>query len=253
MRRDAGSTPASHLRYRRTQFAAAGLLLSAASAHCCGRLRSALGRCCLESALGLPLEDPDRVAEGVADLHVGPVEVVGGLLDEVGYTALLQGFVQTADVVSVEDQSTHCTLGEQLAELGSGGFVLHRRPWLLQVDVDARLAGDANRQPAVFTLFEILALLQPELVDVEVESRFLVEDPDGRDAQLGDHRLFFSCARFEGDEADATKPPPPSRLQNCSIASPLPPPPPAAWPPSGRSEARPSAHVPRGSPTAPRR
>src|SRR5713101_3305668 len=44
---------------------------------------------CLMGDLPL-LEDPDGVAEGVADAHVGAVEVVGGLLGEVGNAARLE-------------------------------------------------------------------------------------------------------------------------------------------------------------------
>ena len=36
------------------------------------------------------LEDPDGVAEGVADAHVGAVEVVGGLLGDVGDATRLE-------------------------------------------------------------------------------------------------------------------------------------------------------------------
>src|SRR6202035_22052 len=100
------------------------------------------------------LEDSDGVAEGVADTHVGAVEVVGGLLGEVGDAALLEGLVQTPDVVRDEDYAAHGALGDQLAELCGGGFVLHRRARLLQGDVNASLAGDAHGQPAVGTLLE---------------------------------------------------------------------------------------------------
>ena len=38
---------------------------------------------------GLPLlQDPDRVAEGIAHAHIGPVEMVGRLLGEVGNATL---------------------------------------------------------------------------------------------------------------------------------------------------------------------
>src|SRR6185503_8623667 len=55
-----------------------------------------------------------------------------------------------------------------------------------QVDLST-VAGDAHRQPAVRALLDVLALLQPELVDIEVESLVLIEDKDRCDVQLGDH------------------------------------------------------------------
>src|ERR1700694_2207886 len=94
----------------------------------------------------LRLKDPDGVAGGVADAHVGAVEVVGGLLGEVGDAALLESLVQTPDVVRDEDDAAHGPLADQLAELRSGGFVLRRRGPVLHGDVGARVAGGAGRQ-----------------------------------------------------------------------------------------------------------
>src|ERR1035437_5921259 len=62
------------------------------------------------------LEDPDGVAEGIADAHVDAVEVLGGLLGEVGDPARLQNLVQTPDVVRLEDEGAHGALRDQLAE-----------------------------------------------------------------------------------------------------------------------------------------
>src|SRR6266851_3346330 len=135
------------------------------------------------------LEDPDRVAEGVADAQVGAVEVIGGLLGEVGDAPRLEGLVQTPDVVRLEHEPAQRALRDQLAELRGGGFVMHRRARLLEGDL-GDVARDAHRQPAVGTLLDILALLQPELVDVEVKSLVLVEDHDGGDVEFGDHRSF---------------------------------------------------------------
>src|SRR5713226_8605299 len=143
---------------------------------------------CLTGELPL-LEDPDRVAEGVADAQVGAVEVVGGLLGEVGDAPRLEGLVQTPDVVRLEHEPAQRALRDQLAELRGGGFVMHRRARLLEGDL-GDVARDAHRQPAVGTLLDILALLQPELVDVEVKSLVLVEDHDGGDVEFGDHRSF---------------------------------------------------------------
>src|SRR5947208_16304468 len=143
---------------------------------------------CLIGDLPL-LEDPDGVAEGVADAHVGAVEVVGGLLGEVGDAARLEGLVQTPDVVRLEHAPAQRALRDQLAELRSGGVVMHRRARLLQGDL-GDVARDAHRQPAVGTLLDVLALLQPELVDVEVKSLVLVEDHDRGDVEFGDHRSF---------------------------------------------------------------
>ena len=105
--------------------------------------------------------------------------MVGGLLGEVGDAARLEGLVQAPGVVGLEDQRAHGALGDQLAELRGGGFVVHRRARLLEEDLDAGVAGEAHRQPAEGTLLDVLALLQPELVDVEVERLVLVEDLDG--------------------------------------------------------------------------
>src|SRR5258706_9149696 len=92
----------------------------------------ALGR---RHSRDLPLlEDSDGVAEGVPDAHVGAVEVVGGLLGEVGDAARLEGLVQTPDVVRLEHEPAHGALRDQLADLCSGGLVMHRRARLLQRD-----------------------------------------------------------------------------------------------------------------------
>src|SRR5688500_14615580 len=133
------------------------------------------------------LEDPDRVAEGVADAQVGAVEVVGGLLGEIGDATRLQGLEQAADVVRLEDEAVHRALGDQLADLRTGGLVVERRARLLEVDRDPGLAGDADRQPAVGALLEVVADLEPELVHVEVERLVLVEDVDRGDVQVLDH------------------------------------------------------------------
>src|SRR6266566_230508 len=94
------------------------------------------------------LEDPDSVAERVTEPHVGAVEVLDGLLGEIGDAARLEGLVEPADVVRVEDEGAHRTLGDQLAELSGGGVVMQRRTRLLQGNLGT-VAGDADRQPAV--------------------------------------------------------------------------------------------------------
>src|SRR5438309_4246044 len=145
------------------------------------------GRCLMGD---LPLlEDPDGVAEWVADAQVGAVEVLGGLLGEVGDAARLEGLVQTPDVVRLEHKPSQRALCDQLTELRSGGVVMHRRARLLEGDL-GDVTRDAHRQPAVGTLRDVLAFLQPELVDVEVKSLVLVEDHDGGDVEFGDHRSF---------------------------------------------------------------
>src|SRR5687767_4462653 len=143
------------------------------------------------------LEDPDGVAEGVAEAHIDAVEVVGGLLGEVGDSARHEGRVETSDVVRLENNGAHRALGDQLAELRGGGFVVQRRARLLQEDLDVGVPGDAHRQPAEGALLDVVAFLQPELIDVEVEGLVLVEDHDGCDVQL-DHRLCSPFARFDG-------------------------------------------------------
>ena len=80
----------------------------------------------------LALEDPDRVAERVAETHVGPVEVVDRLLGEVGDAPLLERLVERADVVGVEDEPAQRALCDQLAELLGGCLVVQRRAGLLE-------------------------------------------------------------------------------------------------------------------------
>ena len=89
------------------------------------------------------------VAERVAQAQVHAVEVLGRLLGEVGDTALLEGLVQGPGIVGVEDEAAQRALGDQLAELLSGGFVVQGRARLLEVDLDIGLARDPNGQPAV--------------------------------------------------------------------------------------------------------
>src|SRR5438093_8439173 len=93
------------------------------------------------------LEDPDGVAEGVAKPHVDAVEVVGGLLGEVGDAARLEGVVQTPDVVRLEGDGANGALGDQLAELRGGGLVVQRRARVLQEDLGVGGAGDGDWQP----------------------------------------------------------------------------------------------------------
>ena len=103
------------------------------------------------------LEDPDGVAERIAEAHVGAVEVVGGLLGEVGDAALLEGLVERPGVVGDEDEAAERALGDQLADLLRGRLVVQRRARLLERDLGALLAGDADRQPAVVALLDVVA------------------------------------------------------------------------------------------------
>src|SRR2546423_457341 len=94
------------------------------------------------------LEDPDGVAERVAEAHVGAVEVLHRLLGEIREATRLESLVQTANVVRVEDEGAHRTLRDQLAELSGGGVVVQWRTRLLQGNLGT-VAGDAHCQPAV--------------------------------------------------------------------------------------------------------
>src|SRR2546430_7708065 len=123
---------------------------------------------CLIGDLPL-LEDPDGVAEGVADAHVGAVEVVGGLLGEVADAARLEGLVQTPDVVRLEHEPAQRALRDQLAELRSGGFVMHRRGPPPRGGLGGGARG-GHRQPAGGNLPDVLAPLPPQLVGGEVKS-----------------------------------------------------------------------------------
>src|SRR5689334_13224815 len=58
------------------------------------------------------LEDPDPIAERIPDAHVGPIEVVGGLLGEVRHAALLERLVQGAAIVRLERNPADRALGD---------------------------------------------------------------------------------------------------------------------------------------------
>ena len=90
------------------------------------------------------LQDPDGVAEGVADAHVGAVEVIGWLLGEVGDAALLQGLVQAPGVVGQENEAAQGALGDQLAKPGSRGIVVQRGARQLEEDLRARSPGKST-------------------------------------------------------------------------------------------------------------
>src|SRR5919108_236166 len=64
---------------------------------------------------------------------------------------------------------------------------MQRRARLLQRDLGAWLARNPDRQPAVVALADVVALLESELVDVEVERLVLVEDVDRGDVESGNH------------------------------------------------------------------
>ena len=86
---------------------------------------------CGRSALAL-LQDANGVAEGVPNAHVDAVEVVRGLLGEVGDAALSEGVVEGADVVGDEDQAAQRTLGDQLAQLLGRPLVVERTARFLE-------------------------------------------------------------------------------------------------------------------------
>src|SRR5258708_39229096 len=103
----------------------------------------------------------------------------------------------------MEDEAVQRALRDQLTELLRSGFVMQGRTWLLEVDLDVGLAGDANGQPAVGPLLDVRADLEPELVDVKVESLLLVEDIDRGDVELGEHKSWLSSARVDVDDDQA--------------------------------------------------
>jgi hypothetical protein len=88
----------------------------------------------------------------------------------------------------VDDEGAHGALCDQLPELRRGGLIVHGRAGLLEEDLDLRIAREAHRQPAEWSLLDVLALLQTELVDVEVQRFVLVEDLDRRDGEPGGHQ-----------------------------------------------------------------
>src|SRR5262245_47210147 len=94
-----------------------------------GRPRASGGR--LRGGLAL-LQDPDRVAERVTESHVRAIEMVGGLLREVGHAAPLQLLVERVRVIGDEDQTAQRPLRDELAQLGRGRFVVEGRTRLLE-------------------------------------------------------------------------------------------------------------------------
>src|SRR5262249_4438928 len=93
------------------------------------------------SGAGRPgrLEDPDRVPERIAEAHVGAVEVVRGLLREVGHTAGLEGLEEPDRVVRLQDQAAHGALRDELSQRRARCLVLDRRARLLERDLEALL------------------------------------------------------------------------------------------------------------------
>src|SRR6185369_12974446 len=206
-----------------------GLILLVVRGGSGGRLGGLLSGLTADRGLAL-LEDPDRVSERVADAHVDAVEVLGRLLGEVRDAALLELLVEAVRVVGDEDEPAEGSLGDEVADPFSGRLVVERRARLLQRDLGrAVLSGDPDRQPAVLALADVVALLEPELVDVEVERLVLVEDPDRGDIELGDHGGWFSHRVVELDVTHPTRRSARSLLQNCSI------PPARRHPPSAAS------------------
>ena len=66
-------------------------------------------------------------------------------------------------------------------------LLMQRRAWLLERDLRRTLARDAHGQPAIVALPDVRALLEAQLVDVEVECLVLVQHVDGCDVEPGDH------------------------------------------------------------------
>lgn len=87
------------------------------------------------------LQNPDGVAEWVANAHVGSVEVLGGFLGEVGDAPLAQRVVHGARVVGDEHEAAQGALGDQLAQALSCGVVVEWGTGLLKRDFGGLLAG----------------------------------------------------------------------------------------------------------------
>src|SRR2546430_7243464 len=115
------------------------------------------------------MEDPDGVAEGDANAHVGAVKVVGGHLGEVGDAARFEGLVQTPDVVRLEHEPAQRALGDQLADLRSGGFVMYRRAPVPQGGLGGGARG-ADPPAAGGNLLFVPFLLPPPLVLAQMKS-----------------------------------------------------------------------------------
>jgi hypothetical protein len=85
------------------------------------------------------------------------------------------------------DRETRCALGDELSDLPGGGIIHRRWSWLLEQDVASGLPRHANRQPAHEPEILIVADLEAELADVEVQSLVLVGDEDVRDVDGVQH------------------------------------------------------------------
>ena len=81
-------------------------------------------------------------------------------------------------------------LGQLLADHRGRLLVHRRRPRLLEQDGPVRLIGNVDGQPAHVAEVDVVADLEPELADVEVERLRLVEDVDLRDPEGLEH---LSC------------------------------------------------------------
>ena len=75
--------------------------------------------------------------------------MVHGLLGEVGHAARLEGLVQGAGIVRVQDQAAQGALGDQLSKLLRRGIVVDRRSRLLKGDLETWFIRDAHGQPAI--------------------------------------------------------------------------------------------------------
>src|SRR5438067_4282319 len=174
------------------------------------------------------LQDPDVVAEGVPDAAVDSVEVLGRLLREL-HAALLQGLGRLPAVAGEQGEPADGALADQLPDLLAGGLVVGRRTRLLQVDLMRGVAGHAHRQPARGAGLDVAALLQAELVDVEVEGLVLVEDKDRGDGDVVEHAadaigrsaspLFQNCSVAWRPSKSRSAPPPAARSGGMTSAT----------------------------------
>ena len=122
------------------------------------------------------LGEAQRVAKGVAQRAVDPVEALGRLLRELD-TLRAQALIGAAAVVGVQDQApAGGSLGNELAYVRRRRVVVGGRPGDHQDELDVGLVGKVDSEKAHRAEVGVGVHDHPELAHVEVERLVLVED-----------------------------------------------------------------------------
>src|SRR5262245_17897379 len=171
------------------------------------------GRCSLSSGLsGVQLDDPDVIAERIAQAHVDAVGLLDRFLREFD-TLRAQRFVGLPAVLGREaEREPGRALRDELPHLLRRRFIHGRRTWFLEQNIAARLTWHANGQPAHEPEILIATDLESELADVEVQSLVLVGDEDVRDVDGVQHASDSLSMGVTLPSSGAA-----ALLQNCSV------------------------------------